>query len=97
MHFIKLQLGDAIITIFTFTVNGSDYLVVPQIEVTFPVSSVNGTVQCTEIEIVDDRALEGEHNFTVEILSTNPPISADEPSKATVIILDNDGISHAFV
>ena len=97
MHFIKLQLGDAIITISTFTVNGSDYLDVPQIEVTFPISSVNGTVQCAEIEIVDDRALEGEHNFTVEILSTNPPISADEPSEATVIILDNDGIAHAFV
>ena len=66
-------------------------------EVVFPISSVNGTEQCTEIEIVDDRALEGEHNFTVEILSTSPPISADEPSEATVIILDNDGISHAFV
>ena len=69
----------------------------PQIEVTFPVSSVNGTVQCAEIEIVDDRALEGEHNFTVEILSTSPPISTDEPSEATVIILDNDGISPACV
>ena len=69
----------------------------PQIEVTFPMSSVNGTVQCAEIEIVDDRALEGEHNFTVEILSTSPPISANEPSEATVIILDNDGITHSFV
>ena len=66
-------------------------------EVVFPVSSVNGTEQCAEIEIVDDRALEGEHYFTVEILSTSPPISTDEPSKATVIILDNDGISHAVV
>ena len=62
-------------------------------EVTFPVSSANGTEQCAEIEIVDDRALEGEHNFTVEILSTSPPISTEEPSVATVIILDNDGIS----
>ena len=69
----------------------------PRIEVTFPMSSVNGTVQCAEIEIVDDRALEGEHNFTVEILSTSPPISADEPSEATVIILDNDGIAHSVV
>ena len=69
----------------------------PQIEVTFPMSSVNGTVQCAEIEIVDDRALEGEHNFTVEILSTSPPISADEPSEATVIILDNDGIAHSVI
>ena len=69
----------------------------PQFEVTFPMSSVNGTVQCAEIEIVDDRALEGEHNFTVEILSTSPPISADEPSEATVIILDNDGIAHSVV
>ena len=68
-----------------------------QIEVTFPKSSVNGTVQCAEIEIVDDRALEGEHNFTVEIQSTSPPISADEPSETTVIILDNDGIAHSVV
>ena len=73
--------------------NGSDYLVIHPMEVVFPISSVNSTEQCAEIEIVDDRALEGEHNFTVEILSTSPPISADEPSEATVIILDNDGIS----
>ena len=66
-------------------------------EVTFPVSSANGTEQCAEIEIVDDRALEAEHNFTVEILSTSPPISTEEPSEATVIILDNDGIAHAVV
>ena len=66
-------------------------------EVTFPVSSANGTEQCAEIEIVDDRTLEGEHNFTVEILSNSPPISTEEPSEATVIILDNDGIAHAVV
>ena len=88
MHFIAIS---------TFTVNGSDYLAMPQIEVTFPISSVNGTEQCTEIEIVDDRELEGEHNFTVEILSTNPPISTDEPSEATVIVLDNDGMAHSVV
>ena len=64
------------------------------LEVVFPISSVNGTVRCVEIEIVDDEALEGEHNFTVVITSTNPPISTAEPSEAAVIILDNDGIAH---
>ena len=65
------------------------------LEVVFPISSVNGEVRCVEIVIVDDKALEGEHNFTVVITSTNPPISTAEPSEAAVIILDNDGIAHA--
>ena len=67
------------------------------LEVLFPISSVNGEVRCVEIEIVDDKALEGEHNFTVVITSTNPPISTAEPSEAAVIILDNDGIAHAVL
>ena len=67
------------------------------LEVVFPISSVNGEVRCVEIEIVDDKALEGEHNFTVVITSTNPPISTAEPSEAAVIILDNDGSAHAVL
>ena len=67
------------------------------LEVVFPISSVNGEVRCVEIEVVDDKALEGEHNFTVVITSTNPPISTAEPSETAVIILDNDGIAHAVL
>ena len=66
------------------------------IKVLFTNSSVNGTIQCAEIEIVDDRALEGDHNFTVAITATTPPITSGTLPEATVIIVDNDGKLHNY-
>ncbi len=57
----------------------------------FPTSASEGMQICANINIIDDMALEGDHSFTVNISSTAPDISQGSPSKADVVITDNDG------
>ena len=67
---------------------GQDYSV-DMLEVTFPETSVDGDTACGDIGIIDDTALEGDHNFTVAIAdATNLLVVGGE---AVVTLLDNDG------
>ena len=50
----------------------------------------NGTTACTDISIVDDSALEGPHSFTVNIISSDPPLMMNN-AMVEVTIEDNDG------
>ncbi len=61
----------------------------------FTSNSSDGTQVCAEIEIIDDAALEGQHNFTVNISSTTPAISLGLPFDAVIVIEDNDGKVHS--
>ena len=69
---------------------GSDYIG-DSAEVIFPITAVQGDIECTYITIVDDYALECSQNFTVSInnatLGTNITSS---PNTAVVTIVDND-------
>ncbi len=56
----------------------------------FPASSTEGMEMCVMIGIIDDNALEGEHNFTVNLSSTSPEISTGVPYEATIVIQDNE-------
>ena len=58
--------------------------------VVFPTISTEGMVLCVEIIIIDDSALEGEHNFTVNISSTSPEITIGISNEATTLIEDNE-------
>ena len=60
------------------------------LQVTFPVSSVEGDTVCGEIEAVDDDAFECSHDFTVAIGSATLGTTTGSPSEAVVTILDND-------
>ena len=60
------------------------------LQVTFPVSSVEGNTVCGEIEAVDDETLECSHDFTVAIGSATLGTTTGSPSEAVVTILDND-------
>ena len=64
------------------------------LEVTFTAGSPNGAEQTVEIGITDDGALEGDHEFRVQLISVNPSGSAVRigmQSITTVTITDNDG------
>ena len=68
---------------------GQDYSV-DMLEVTFPETSVDGDTACGDIGIIDDTALEGDHNFTVAIADATD-ILLVVGGEAVVTILDNDG------
>ncbi len=74
------------------SVAGDDYDPVPDPAVlVFPTSASEGMQICANIAISDDMALEGDHSFTVNISFTTPDVSQGSPSKADVVITDNDG------
>ena len=59
--------------------------------VTFDNMSVNGTSECANIDIPQDQALEGDHNFTVQLSTLSPDlVSIDSPEAAEIIIADDD-------
>ncbi len=77
-----------------------DYNVTGPLEVTFVAGlDGQGSSHCVDINIIDDQALEGSHNFTVfiedfDIVGGSPntaKISLWTPSTATVVIEDNEG------
>ena len=71
---------------------GMDYDEVPSPDVlVFPTSSTEGMILCSNITIIDDYALEGEHNFTVKISSAFPEISTGIPNETTISLEDNEG------
>ena len=73
--------------------NGTDFNGA-NLEATFAVGSIQtGNTACVNISITDDDALEGNHSFTVSLVSTTPSgvnISASSAT-TTVNIEDNDG------
>ena len=68
---------------------GSDYTNVSTDEVFVP-SSDTDVMQCVNITIEDDEALEGDETFTVT-LATSDPIVMLETNETTITIVDNDG------
>ncbi len=77
-----------------------DYNATDPLEVTFVAGvDVHGSSHCVDINIIDDQALEGPHNFTVtlddfDIVGGSPntaKISLWTPSTATVKIEDSEG------
>ena len=89
---VLLLLHASFQTLFLSLVAGMDYSSTPVPDpVVFPTNSTEGMELCAEIMITDDSALEGEHNFTVNISSTSPEITLGDPYEATIVIQDNDG------
>ena len=73
-----------------------DFSALSGLEVTFTAGSPNGAQQSVEIGITDDDALEGDHEFTVQLVSTNPfgsNVMIGAQSNTTVTITDNEGDS----
>ena len=67
---------------------GEDFSAADPLEIVF---GVNDTMACAMVSIIDDDALEGDHSFSVQIVSTVPPITIDN-TPVEVTITDNEGI-----
>ena len=64
----------------------------PTKEVVFPVG--DPSTECFNVTIIDDNELEGNHDFTVEIMgisSGSPHAMIDAASTTTITITDDDG------
>ncbi len=59
----------------------------------FPEMSVIGTLACANITIIDDSILEPDQEFTVQVVSSDPPGVVSQELSTTVIIEDNDSKS----
>ena len=57
--------------------------------VTFGVGSGDGAVETAMISAVEDTAVEGDHDFTVSIQSTSPPVMLGM-SSVMATIMDDD-------
>ena len=71
---------------------GSDYIG-SSAEVVFPITAIQGDIECTNITIVDDDALECDHSFFICIVFATNRIDITDSSNnimAVVKILDND-------
>ena len=63
------------------------------LQATFPISSVEGSTSCVDIVILQDMALEGDHSFSVEVISATPSVvMVGTPSEETVTILDDESM-----
>ena len=72
--------------------------------VTFTTGSINGAIDCFQIEILPDGEFEGDHNFGVNITaaSISPAgIAMDAAGLGQIIILDNGGklltLTHVYI
>ena len=64
--------------------------------VIFPINSTEGMELCTEIVLTNVSAVEGEHNFTINISSTSPEITLGDPYEATIIVQGNVFLSECY-
>ena len=66
-----------------------DYIQPEPFGVTFEISDIS---VCTEVNTVDDMALEGDHYFRVSLGSIVPSnVVTGSPSSVNINLLDNDG------
>lgn len=72
-------------------VEGADYVFLSR-SVIFSPTLLASVTESAQVQIVDDMAVEGDHDFTVTIDDVNPAmIAIGSPADVTVTILDNDG------
>ena len=59
----------------------------------FSTTSVEGSTSCIDIVILQDLALEGDHSFSVEVISATPSVvMVGTPREETVTILDDESM-----
>ena len=90
---LSASVQDCVMTSFFLPVEGDDFSVPDptELDVFFASGSVNGDMDCINISILDDGALEGDHSFTVSLNPPAAPVTLTTPSSSPVIITDNEG------
>ena len=76
-----------------FAAEGEDYVLTSETVTFLSNDSVNGMVQCVQINITDDDAYEEDELFTIRIDSAEPSsaVTIGSPSEVTKTIQDNTG------
>ena len=69
------------------TVSEEDYLLENDIII---FGTASGAEECISVTIFDDDAVEGNHSFTVVIVSVSSPTRIGDSNSTTVMIADND-------
>ena len=78
-------------TFLSLAVENDDYVIPNPFEVTFDITSTSGSLACINISIPQDSALEGDHEFTVHLLTLSPDVvTVASPQYATVVIADDE-------
>ena len=64
---------------------------------TFPVNSVNGTVQCFNVTIIEDNVVENDEMFIITqvLVTTGLGVTIGNNTITTITIIDNEGRIHA--
>ena len=76
-----------------FPVGEDDYNAPDDLNLIFNIESINGDVQCLNLEIIDDADYEREHTFNIFIAEIEPPVVMESAEAALVEITDNDSKS----
>ena len=76
--------------LYPIQVAGGDYTEPAELVVIF-IANNPTTTHCVTFGIVDDTALEGDHEFTVTITDVGSFAMIGDPSISTVTIDDNEG------
>ena len=68
-----------------------DYTHPTPFSITFDTTSTDGVVVCIDVPTIDDMALEGDHNFSVSLISSNLENNVQlSNDSVTAVIQDND-------
>jgi len=60
--------------------------------VTFDILSTSGSLACINISVPQDSALEGDHEFTIQLSTLSPDVvTIGSPANAMVVLADDEG------
>ena len=71
-------------------VDSVDFNIVGSSSATFPAGTPG--MACIDVTILDDNVYEGEHDFTLNILSVTPTLQTSAPTSVTITITDREGV-----
>jgi len=75
----------------SLAVENDDYVVPTPFEVTFDILSTSGSLACINISIPQDSALEGDHEFSIQLSTLSPDVvTIDSLADAEVVIADDE-------
>jgi len=75
----------------SLAVENDDFVVPVPFEVTFDIMSASGSLACINISIPQDSALEGDHEFTVQLSTLSPDVvTIGSPANVEVVIADDE-------
>ena len=90
--YINLPILEYVIGICVLPVAGMDYTTPADPTVTFAAGDGDGDSQCLSVTILNDDDFEGDHSFTVQIMSIEPPsVDIDTTAMGSAVIQDDDG------